>query len=156
MRQDPEERAQEKGDRVTPAAERGAMAEGKQRLFPYQTVVGVVDDPADLEAAVQELVSSGFVESEVHVLCGTSGIQQIDAKGKRKGLLARLFRVVDALGEEREHTARHVQELESGHFIVVTEARDEATKARARDALAAHRGHFINYYSRWSTEDLAP
>jgi hypothetical protein len=64
--------------------------------------------------------------------------------------------VVDALGEEREHTARHVKELESGHFIVVAEAPDEATKARARDALAAHRGHFINYYSRWSTEDLAP
>ena len=88
MRQDPEERAQEKGDRVTPAAERGATAKGKQRMFLYQTVVGVVDDPADLEAAVQELVSSGFVESEVHVLCGTRGIQQIDAKGKRKGLLA--------------------------------------------------------------------
>jgi hypothetical protein len=157
MRQDPEERALEKGDRMTPSAERGATA-GREdhKLFPYQSVVGVVDDPGDLEDAVQALISSGFGESEVHVLCGTSGVQQIDAKGKRKGLLARLFRVVDALGEEREHTARHVKELESGHFVVVVDARDEASKTRARDGLAAHGGHFINFYSRWSTEDLAP
>jgi hypothetical protein len=149
MRPDPEERAPDRGDRVSPSAE-------GRRLFPYQSVVGVVDTPADLEAAVDELVASGFGESDVHVLCGTKGIEQIDAKGKRKGLLARLFRVVDALGEEREHTARHVQELESGHFVVVVDARDEATKTRARDALSAHRGHFINFYSRWSTEDLTP
>ncbi len=157
MRQDPEERAHEKGDRTTPAAERGPTTEREgHKLFPYQSVVGVVDNSEDLEAAVDELVSSGFGESDVHVLCGARGIQQIDAQGKRKGLLARLFRVVDALGEEREHTARHVRELESGHFVVVVASRDEGSKTRARDALAAHRGHFINYYSRWSTEDLAP
>lgn len=156
MRQDPEEQAREKGDR-TPSAERGATAGREEhRLFPYQTVVGVIDDPERLEAALQGLVTSGFGEADVSVLCGAAGVKRIDAKGKRKGLLARLFRMVDALGEEREHTARHVKELESGHFIVVAEAPNEATKARARDALAAHGGHFINYYSRWSTEELAP
>ena len=157
MRQDPEERVPDTGDRVPPSAEREAAADREgRRLFPYQSVVGVVDAPADLEAAVDELVSRGFGESDVHVLCGTRGIEQIDAKGKRKGLLARLFRVVDALGEEREHTARHVKELESGHFVVVIDAHDEASKTRAREALSAHGGHFINFYSRWSTEDLTP
>ena len=92
----------------------------------------------------------------MHVLSGERGIQQIDAKGKRKGLLARLFRMVDALGEEREHTAHHVKDLESGHFVVVVEAPDDSAKARAREALAAHGGHFINYYSRFSTENLTP
>ena len=157
MRQEPEERGLEKGDRVIPSAEHGATAgnEGK-RLFPYQTVVGVVDDPDELEAAVRGLLSNGFDESEVHVLCGARGVEQIDAKGERKGLMARLFRIVDALGEEREHTARHVKELESGHFVIVVDAPDEASKTRARDALATHGGHFINFYSRWSTEDLVP
>jgi hypothetical protein len=153
MRQEPEGHDLGKGDRVAPSTERGATG-GK--LFPYQTVVGVVDDPAELEAAVQALVSNGFDETEVHVLCGARGVEQIDAKGKRKGLLARLFRIVDALGEEREHTARHVEELESGHFVVVVDAHDEGSKTRAREALAAHGGHFINFYSRLSTEDLAP
>jgi hypothetical protein len=36
------------------------------------------------------------------------------------------------------------------------ETPDDGAKARARDALAAHGGHFISYYSRWTTEDLAP
>jgi len=52
--------------------------------------------------------------------------------------------------------ARHVRELEPEHFVVVIDAHDEASKTRARDALSAHGGHFINFYSRWSTEDLTP
>ena len=132
------------------------QGQGVDRLFPYSTVVGVIDDAPGLEAAVNDLVDHGFVESHVHVLCGEGGIQQIDAKGKRKGVLARLFRLVDGLGEEREHTAHHVRDLESGHFVVVVDAPDDAAKARARDALARNGGHFINYYSRFSTENLAP
>jgi len=38
----------------------------------------------------------------------------------------------------------------------VIDAHDEASKTRARGALSAHGGHFINFYSRWSTEDLTP
>jgi hypothetical protein len=158
MRQDPdEERASPRSDRTASRADRAA-AGGQEghKLFPYQTVVGVIDDPTNLETALEGLVEGGFGEADVHVLCGARGVAQIDAKGKRKGLLARLFRVVDGLGEEREHTERHVKELEAGHFIVVVESPDEVTKARARDGLAAHGGHFINYYSRWSTENLAP
>ena len=132
------------------------QGQGVERLFPYNTVVGVVDDASGLESAVSDLVDHGFAESQVHVLCGEGGIQQIDAKGKRKGLLARVFRMVDGLGEEREHTAHHVKDLESGRFVVVVDASDDAAKARARDALARHGGHFINYYSRFSTENLAP
>ena len=52
--------------------------------------------------------------------------------------------------------ARHVRELEPEHFVVVVDAHDEASKTRAREALSAHGGHFINFYSRWSTEDLTP
>ena len=155
MRQEPEKRESETSPRATPSAEpRAEAARDNRLLFPYNSVVGVIDDPSDVEAAVQELIESGFAESDVNVLCGDAGVRQIDAKGKRKGLLARLFRIVDALGAEREHTARHVEELEAGHFIVVVDSPDEAAKARARDGLAAHGGHFINYYSRLSAENL--
>ncbi|CAA9498154.1 MAG: hypothetical protein AVDCRST_MAG38-3000 [uncultured Solirubrobacteraceae bacterium] len=133
-----------------------AAAPDGSRLFPYNSVVGIIDDEARLEAALQALLAAGFAEAEVRVLAGEAGVRQIDAKGERKGLLARLFRMVDAMGEEREHTARHVAALEAGHFVVTVETPDDVSKARARDALAAHGGHFISYYSRWATEDLAP
>ena len=129
---------------------------GRGQLFPYNTVVGVIDDPESLERAVQGLTAAGFAEADVDVLCGEGGIERIDATGKRKGLLARIFRLVDALGSEREHTERHVDELGAGHFVVVARTPDEAAKARARDALAAHGGHYINYYSRWTAEELVP
>ena len=155
MRQEPEKRESETRPRATPSAEgRADNAHDDRRLFPYNSVVGVIDDPSDVEAAVQGLVEGGFAESDVNVLCGDAGVRQIDAKGKRKGLLARVFRIVDALGAEREHTARHVDELEAGHFLVVVDSPDETAKARARDGLAAHGGHFINYYSRLATENL--
>ena len=92
----------------------------------------------------------------MRVLAGETGVRQIDAKGERKGWFARLFRLVDALGEEHEHTARHVAALEAGQFVVTVEVHDDAAKVRARDALVAHGGHFVRYYSRWTSEDLAP
>lgn len=118
--------------------------------------MAVIDDPAHLEEAVHSLVKSGFDEADVGILSGAAGVQRIDAKGERKGLLARLFRIVDRLGEEHEHTARHVDALQAGSFVVVVAAPDDGSKARAHAALATHGGHFINYYSRWQTENLAP
>ena len=158
MHQSPDERRPEQRvDTGTAGAHAGRGEElDSSRLFPYNSVVGIIDDRAQLEAAVQALLAAGFAEAEVRVLAGAAGVRQIDATGERKGLLARLFRLVDALGEEREHTARHVAALEAGHFVVTVDAPDDQAKGRARDALAAHGGHFISYYSRWATEDLAP
>lgn len=129
--------------------------EGKG-LFPYDTVVGVIDAPDLLESAVNTLATDGFDEGHVQVLCGEPGIRRIDAEGKRKGLLGRIFRVVDRMGPEHGHTARHVQALEDGGFVLIVEAHDDDTKIRARDAMAANGGHFINYYSRWTAETLVP
>ena len=150
MRQEPEGRDFDQGTTAGDASHRD------RRLFPYNSVVGVVDDLDQVDATVKGLVDNGFAESEVNVLCGRRGVEIIDAKGKRKGVLARVFRMVDGMGEEREHTARHVKELEAGHFIVTTEVGDQSAKDRARDTMKANGAHFINYYSRWSTEDLAP
>ena len=152
MRHEPGKHESERADDV----DRADPSQARHRLFPYNSVVGVVDDTDQLEATVTDLVEHGFAESDVAVLCGMRGIETIDAKGKRKGLLARVFRMIDAMGEEREHTARHVRELEAGRFLVVTEVADQASKEQARDAMSKHGGHFINYYSRWSTEELTP
>lgn len=156
---EPEERSPEKtstrrdSDRLR---EIDAKEDDDRRLFPYDTVVGIVDEPGQLVGAVRELIASGVAEEDVSILCGEDGIRRIDATGERKGMLARLFRVVDALGTEREHTARHVEALEQGKFVVVVDAPDDVVKTRVRNALLPYGGHFINYYSRWSTETLAP
>jgi hypothetical protein len=160
MRPTPEDRSSQ--TRASDAPSTGEVRDGAgeplapRGLFPYKSVVAVIDDAAYLEAAVHALVDAGFAEADVGILSGEAGVQMIDAKGERKGLLARLFRIVDRLGEEHEHTARHVAALEAGGFVVVVAAPDDGAKARAHAALATHGGHFINYYSHWQTEELAP
>ena len=155
----PAERTPEEMARTTRRSDRlddvGAK-EDDRRLFPYNAVVGIVDDPMEAAEAVRELVASGVTEEDVDVLCGEAGVRRIDAAGTRKGMLARIFRVVDRIGEEHEHTARHVEALQAGWFVVVVDAPDDTLKTRVRNALVAHGGHFVNYYSRWSTENLVP
>ncbi len=152
----PEDVSREERPGTEPVAATGPAEEGPSKLFPYNTVVGVIDDAESLEMAVQTLAAAGFAESSVQVLSGERGVERIDARGERKGILARIFRLVDALGSEREHTERHVEELRAGHFLVLVQTTDDAGKARARDALTAQGGHYINYYSRWTTEQLTP
>lgn len=93
----------------------------------------------------------------MRVLAAAAGVRQIEARGERKGLLGRLFRLVDGPGEEHEHTARPVA-ADRGRPLRRDRRgpRRRAANARARDVLAAHGGHFVSYYSRWSTEDLVP
>ena len=60
MRQEPE--GHESDHRAKPHREAQAP-EGSERLFPYNTVVGVIDDASGLEAAVDELLTRGFTKS---------------------------------------------------------------------------------------------
>ncbi|HEX6533566.1 MAG TPA: hypothetical protein VF041_03160 [Gemmatimonadaceae bacterium] len=159
MQQTPEEQRSTESASGSSAAGRHpdhAPSRHAGRLFPYNTVVGIIDDPPQLAMAVEALGASGFGEDALEVVCGEAGLRRIDAWGERKDILARVFRIIDGIGEERDQTARHEEELRAGHFIVVVDTPDAAAKARARDGLAGNGGHFIHYYSRWETEDLVP
>ncbi len=125
-------------------------------LFPWNSVVGVIDDPQALETAVEALTAAGFSESSIHVLAGGTGEHRIDAEGKRHGLLGRIFRKVHTLGDEAEHTKRHVDELKLGHFVVIVPNADDRAPEVAGDILRAHGGHFIYYYTRMTSRELAP
>jgi hypothetical protein len=128
----------------------------KSPLFPWNSVVGVIDDPESLERAVQALTAAGFDESSIHVLAGATGEHRIDAGGKRHGIMGRIFRKVHSLGDEGEHTKRHVDELQLGHFIVIVPSTDDRAPEVAGDIIHAHGGHFIYYYTRMTSRELAP
>jgi mannose-6-phosphate isomerase-like protein (cupin superfamily) len=125
--------------------------------FPQDAVIGAFGDADQVSGAVDVLKAAGFPEDKILVLAGERGVERIDPTGKGHGWRGRLIRASQVLGDEREQTDRHVQELRAGHFLVgVWGVVDEEKKTRARDALAAHGGHFINYYSRWTTHELVP
>lgn len=134
----------------------GTSTDGEKRLtFPKNAVVGVVDSPGELSQALNALFTAGFEESSVRVLSGERGIELIDQTGSHAGLGARLTRMTQALfGMEAEHTQRHVEEVDAGHYLVLVPSSDDETTDRIRDALVAHGGHFINYYTNWTSRLL--
>lgn len=125
--------------------------------FPEDAVLGVIDDADQVSGAVDALKAAGFPEDKILVLAGEKGVERIDPTGEGHGWRGRLIRASQVLGAEREQTDRHVQELRAGHLVVgVWGVVDEEKKTHAREVLAAHGGHFINYYSRWATHELVP
>ena len=125
-----------------------------KKLFPYNSVVGIVNDVDDVHALIDDLAAAGFQESDLAVLSGAKGIEIIDAKGKHHGLLGRIFRALDTLGSEHDETQLHVGALREGHTVVVVSLRGDEDKERVAALFRKHRGHEVHYYSRWATEDL--
>ena len=121
--------------------------------YPARKVIGVVDTPDALDRVLQALARAGFTRDQIRVFSGDEGIRSIDADGVHHGLLARVIRVIQALGDEREHMARYERELRAGHFVVVVSTPDSASKERAREAFQGN-GHFVDYYGPLAIEHL--
>jgi hypothetical protein len=123
--------------------------------YPKRKVVGVIDSAAQLEGALTALADLGVSRQDIKVFSGDEGIRRIDPKGKYHGLLGRLTRIVQSLGEELAQMERYENELRAGHFLVVISADPERREETAR-ALRAHGGHFADYYGTLAIEHLVP
>jgi hypothetical protein len=123
--------------------------------YPTDKVVGIIDDPDDAEAALSDLEVAGFTAEEIEVLTGEEGAHRIDPTGRKHGLLPRIVRSIQKLGNyESDHVMRHEQELLAGHFGIGVTAKKEEDRERVRQILKAHNGHFINFYGRWAMQRL--
>jgi len=70
------------------------------------SVVALLDDPDQLEAAVAELVEQGFERDRIWVLGGTEGVERLDVDGRHHGLRGRVYRLVEWMGDEKASAAR--------------------------------------------------
>jgi len=123
--------------------------------YPTNKVVGIIDDPDDAEAAVSDLEAAGFTADEIEILTGQEGAHRIDSTGRKHGLLPRIVRTIQKLGNyELDHIRRHEQELLAGHFGIGVTAKEEDHRERVRQILKSHNGHFINFYGEWAMQRL--
>src|ERR1700687_4299997 len=74
---------------------------------PRNQLVGVVNTPEELQAAVVELNKAGFGEDAIDVLCGKDGADRLDVTGEKHGPLARLYRFV----EQAKNLGEYEQDL---------------------------------------------
>jgi len=123
--------------------------------YPTDKVVVIVDDPDDAEAAVSDLEVAGFTAEEIEVLTGEEGAHRIDPTGRKHGLVPRIVRSIQKLGNyESDHVRRHEQELLAGHFGIGVTAKKEEDREKVRHILKSHNGHFINFYGTWAMQRL--
>lgn len=124
--------------------------------YPTNRLLAVIDDPAEAAAALAELKASGFADRDLEILRGEEGADRMDGTGQVSGWLARLRRAFDfTLMDQLVDFAAYERALRDGRVVVMVHVHGDAPKDAAHQVLKRHRGHFINYYGRFATEELA-
>jgi hypothetical protein len=79
----------------------------------------------------------------------------IDNRFPVAGWLGRLRRAFDfTLMDQLVDFAAYERALLDGRAVVMVHVHGDDPKAAAHRTLKAHRGHFINYYGRFATEEV--
>jgi hypothetical protein len=129
-----------------------------RRSFAYPTdhLLAVVDDPTAAAEAGRALVAAGFAAADVTVLRGDEGADRLDGLGSVGGLWRRLVRATQFMTmDQMPDFLTYEAALRDGRAVVAVRAGDRPSMLRARDLLIGAGGHFMNFFGRLSTEELA-
>jgi hypothetical protein len=117
------------------------------------SVIALLDEPDQAEAAVQDLVAQGFDRDGLYVLCGPKGAERLDVSGRQHGLRGRVYRLLEWLGDEKGGLIRVRDHLAAGGLLLSVPA-DEGQKATAARILGGHGGHGMAHFGREHWEPL--
>jgi hypothetical protein len=140
-----------------PAETQGAQEPPAKIRYPTNHVVAVIDKEVPLAAAVESLTSGGFLESEIHVTCGTTEADRLRASTGRGGLAHVAIRIAQQLGLEDDEMAlktTYEQAMRDGGYVVRVAAPTDERKERAADVLRKHGAHTINFLGRFTVEGM--
>jgi hypothetical protein len=127
------------------------------RLPTTNRLMAVLDTAEAAAAASTALAREGFTGERVMVLRGGQDADRIDSLGNAGGLWARARRLVSfTLADQMVDLAVYVAALRDGRTVVSVLVSGDAAKDRARRALVAAGAHFVNFFGRFATEDVAP
>lgn len=123
--------------------------------YPTDHLIAAFRDPADAIAAAAGLRVGGIRAQEITVLRGGEGADRLDGTGAAHGLLARIRRLVSfTLMDQLPDMAWYERSVRDGGAVVMVRVRGDSAKAAAVDVMRRHDGHFVNYYGRFSTEEI--
>ena len=120
-------------------------------------LLAVLDTDEAAVAAVAALAGEGFEGDAVLLLRGDRDADRIDSLGNVGGAWARVRRLLSfTLADQAVDLAVYVAALRDGRTVVSVLVSGDAAKDRARRALAGAGAHFLNFFGRFATEDVAP
>jgi hypothetical protein len=119
-------------------------------------LLAVLDEAAAATRATDALRDAGFPTQAVTVLRGDEDADRIDSLGKVGGRMARARRLLSfAMTDQMVDLAVYEAALRDGRTVVAVHARAAGDKERARQVLASEGAHFMNFFGRFATEDIA-
>jgi hypothetical protein len=122
--------------------------------YPTNRLLAVFDDPAEAATALAELKAAGFADRDLEILRGAEGADRMDGTGEVSGWLSRLRRAFDfTLMDQLVDFATYERALRDGRAVVMIHVHGDAPKETALQIVKGHRGHFVNYYGRFATEE---
>ena len=129
----------------------------KRRIsYPTHQLLAVVDDPASAPAAVDALVAAGISPADVTLLAGPDGAREMDGLGTAHGPFMRLLRIVQfTTMDQMPDFKLYEAALADGRAVIAVRVPRREDLVRARDILTRAGAHFLNYFGRFSTEEIS-
>jgi hypothetical protein len=133
------------------------MPRGPDRLPTTNRLMAVLDTDDAAAAATAALEREGLGGDAVLVLRGDQDADRIDSLGNVGGAWARARRLLSfTLADQAVDLAVYVAALRDGRTVLSVLVAGDAGKERAKRALAGAGAHFVNFFGRFATEDVAP
>jgi hypothetical protein len=122
------------------------------QFYPEHDVVGVVNDRAAGEQALQALQRVGVPDGDMDLIEPSWFLDAERRAAARRNVVQRLAALVAS--EEGSYAAEYIEEAEQGRFILVVHAQDRAHAEAIGAELKQHGAHRMRYYDRGTIEDL--
>jgi hypothetical protein len=122
--------------------------------YPTNQLLAVIDDPEAADAAAQALRDAGF---EVTVFRGPESADSVRGTGRARGRWTRLVRVFQFMSmDQMPDFVTYEAALREGRAVIAVRIGGRAKLEAARRILLEHGAHFLNWFGRFSTEEVAP
>lgn len=117
-------------------------------------VYGVFDNPADdIPELVSKLTALGVDRDLVQVYQGQAGLEQLKPGSTDGGVMQRIKRTIQSIGEEGGYFDLIEQELTAGHALVAVEV-DEENYGSIIDAMKELGAHDMQRHGKLTIVDL--
>src|SRR5258705_2574716 len=119
-------------------------------------LLAVLDTRAEAGTAVDALIGAGFARTKIERFEGADDATLFDASGRRHGLRGRLYRLIEfSWADQAPDFAWYEAALREGRVVLSVRVRGQEPLRQAADILLAHRGHFVNHFGWFETQELA-
>jgi hypothetical protein len=118
-------------------------------------LLAVLDTDEGTETAIRALEASGIDPARIEIFTGDDGAAAFDSSGGRHGPAARLLRTLQfTLMDQMPDFAYYEAAARQGRSVVSVRVKNEAEMRRAVATLRQHKGHFINHFGLFTTEEF--